>query len=311
VLDILGIFLMGTFHEGEKKMQALAGVSRQADQLSGMVQSAMPPAAVRFLTGQRMAVVTTIDKDGAIWVSAIVGEPGFIYPISPEQLIVDAHTLPASDVLWHNLAPPNNHSAGMVVINFGQRRRLRLNGTTTADGQFLILAVAQTYSNCPKYIQKRELVQVLTAADRDKVQSSQSAALDEKDKSLIASSDTFFIGTYAQNGGADASHRGGQPGFVQVIDDGRIRFPDYSGNNMFNTLGNLALNPRLGLLFIDYQSGNTLQVTGWADAIQPFAWHNGEREGHIDVLIDQVIRTGSGPAGKWQFSEYSPYNPRV
>jgi predicted pyridoxine 5'-phosphate oxidase superfamily flavin-nucleotide-binding protein len=105
------------YHPGEKRIQELAGASFQAEQLDSMVQSALTPPAVQFLLAQRLAAITTIDKDGAVSVSALVSKPGFIYPISQHKIIIDAHTLPTSDILWRNLEAETNHPAGVVAIH--------------------------------------------------------------------------------------------------------------------------------------------------------------------------------------------------
>jgi len=303
---------MSVYHDGEKKIQRLAGVSQQAEQLSGMVQDSLTLPAVHFLLAQRFAALTTIGKDGSLWVSGLVGEPGFIYPVAAEQIVIDAHTLPKSDILWSNLAEAGSaqsKSAGMVAINFGLRRRLRVNGKLRADDEFLVFDIEQTYGNCPKYIQRREPEESTALPGTEQLHASSGNELNEQDSQLIAGADTFFIGSFAQDGGADASHRGGLSGFVQVLDKNHIRFPDYSGNNMFNTLGNLAINPNIGLLFVDFESGDTLQVSGRAENIEPFSWKSGEKLGHVDVTVREVRRTGGGPLGHWEFQEYSPFNP--
>ena len=84
------------------------------------------------------------------------------------------------------------------------------------------------------------------------------AALSPKHAQLIANADTFFLGTIHPSRGADASHRGGPPGFVRV-DGNRLWWPDYPGNNMFNSFGNLAVDPSAALLFIDFDTGTALQ----------------------------------------------------
>ena len=81
---------------------------------------------------------------------------------------------------------------------------------------------------------------------------------------LIALAETFFIATDHPESGAAISHRGGNPGFVRVAGSRRLAIPDYAGNNLFNTLGNIAANPRVGLLFIGFESGRTLQLSGRA-----------------------------------------------
>lgn len=88
--------------------------------------------------------------------------------------------------------------------------------------------------------------------------------LTERQQDWITAADTFFIGSAHVQAGTDASHRGGNPGFVQVHDSRTLRWPDYAGNNLFNTLGNLNVEARAGLLFLDFEHGHTLQLTGSA-----------------------------------------------
>ena len=72
----------------------------------------------------------------------------------------------------------------------------------------------------------------------------------------------FFIASTDPDGAPDCSYKGGDPGFVRVIDDRTLAFPMYDGNGMFRTLGNLRVNPRVGLLFIDFEGGTRLRVNG-------------------------------------------------
>ena len=72
----------------------------------------------------------------------------------------------------------------------------------------------------------------------------------------------FFIATTDAEGSPDCSYKGGDPGFVRVVDDRTLAFPVYDGNGMFRTLGNIRVNPRVGLLFIDFETGNRLRVNG-------------------------------------------------
>jgi predicted pyridoxine 5'-phosphate oxidase superfamily flavin-nucleotide-binding protein len=128
----------------------------------------------------------------------------------------------------------------------------------------------------------------------------------------IERADTLFIASVHATRGADASHRGGQPGFVRVLDERRLRVPDYAGNNMFQTLGNIATDPRVGLLFVAFDTGTTLQLTGRARIL----WEVSDRAGlpgaerAVEVEVDEVVEiAGQGPLG-WRFVEYSPFNPR-
>ena len=86
---------------------------------------------------------------------------------------------------------------------------------------------------------------------------SEYAALSPDQRAWITAADTFFVATHAAGLGADVSHRGGHPGFVSVTDEGRLTWPDYPGNSMYMTLGNLELEPRAGLLFLDWDRGRS------------------------------------------------------
>ena len=79
---------------------------------------------------------------------------------------------------------------------------------------------------------------------------------------FIEARDMFFIASTDADGSPDCSYKGGDPGFVRVIDDSTLAFPVFDGNGMFLTLGNLAVNPRVGLLFIDFETGTRLRVNG-------------------------------------------------
>ena len=152
----------------------------------------------------------------------------------------------------------------MIAVEFATRRRVRLNGTLTeaSDGK-LTVEVEQAYGNCPQYIQQRLLAPTDASQQTDPGQARRGTALDAADIQLIRSADTFFLGTTHPERGTDASHRGGTPGFARV-EGGRLWWPDYPGNNMFNSFGNLAVNPEAALLFIDFDAGVTLHLSGTA-----------------------------------------------
>jgi len=86
----------------------------------------------------------------------------------------------------------------------------------------------------------------------------------EDDRAFIESRPLFFIATADAQGRPDCSHKGGLPGFVRVVDRQTIAFPSYDGNGMFKSLGNLLVNPHVGLLFIDFESPRRLRVNGQA-----------------------------------------------
>ena len=132
---------------------------------------------------------------------------------------------------------------GVLFIELTTRRRLRVNGTVArVGGGRLAVAVAEAYPACPKYIQRRTREAGGAAGEGGALAGE---ALDDELRRWIEGADTLFVASGHPGGHLDVSHRGGEPGFVQVV-NGALRVPDYPGNSMFNTLGNLHADPRAG-----------------------------------------------------------------
>jgi hypothetical protein len=142
---------------------------------------------------------------------------------------------------------------------------LRLNGDAErrSDGNTYVW-VRQVYANCPKYIQAREPETGEAEPGLQGRHVLRSPNLTDDQRRRISDTDTFFIASAHPEGEADVSHRGGNPGFIRFLGEESLEFPDYSGNTMFNTLGNTAINPRVELLFLDFEGGGTLQLRGEA-----------------------------------------------
>jgi hypothetical protein len=138
------------------------------------------------------------------------------------------------------------------------------------------------------------------------------ATLGPDQQGTLIQADALFIATAHPARGADASHRGGAPGFIEVLDDRTLRIPDYSGNSMFNTLGNLRVNARAGIIVPDFERGRTLQLTGTAEIL----WNQdnpADRTGGTHRFLAFRITHWLElplPAGvKTEFLDYSPFNP--
>jgi len=207
-------------------------------------------------------------------------------------------------------------SIGTLAVDFAKRHRSRVNGVVrSADGGVILVDVDQAYANCPKYIQRREepeeAVEPSTTAPDDPPPS-RTAALDVGQIDLIRRADTFFIGTAAPGHGADASHRGGAPRFVRAT-AGSVEWPDYAGNSMFNTLGNVEASRRAGLAFIDFATGTVVQLTGPAeivwDAESTEQVPGAERL--VRVQVEEVVETRRRLLTPLPVVEYSPFNPPV
>ncbi|MEP6988602.1 MAG: pyridoxamine 5'-phosphate oxidase family protein [Chloroflexota bacterium] len=293
------------YHEGEIEVQSRAGVRTMAERIGRGIYPVMPHIAQDFLSQQTIVAASSVDEAGNVWASLLTGKPGFLDPVDEQTLHIAA--LPAiDDPLSQNLAV--NPHIGLVAIDFASRSRVRVNGSAVLQADGLLVQVEQAYSNCPKYIQARTSLPVSYLSQPAVSRSEQ---LTPAQSTFIVRADTLFIASYHPEGGADASHRGGNPGFIHVVNAGLLEFPDYSGNMMFNTLGNLTANPHAGLLFLDFDRGATLQLTGqteiiW-DAERLAAIPGAERI--ISFQIGQVIEHANALPFNFQLHQYSPYNP--
>ncbi len=257
------------FHAGELAIQARFGAQERMDkQARRMVRDYLPEQHQQFFAQLSYLIVGTVDTVGNLWASILVGEPGFLSSPNEHTLRVTAQPL-FGDPLATTLA--EGIDIGLLGIELHTRRRNRLNGSITAiHATSFDVHVGQSFGNCPQYIQARIFELVESDATSPKVH--QFTTLGAAERAIITAADTFFIATAYQDEsagaarGVDVSHRGGKPGFVR-IDDGTLTVPDFSGNCHFNTFGNLELNPRAGLLFVDFESGDLLYLTGTAEVI--------------------------------------------
>jgi predicted pyridoxine 5'-phosphate oxidase superfamily flavin-nucleotide-binding protein len=263
----------------------------------------IPDIARQFLLEQRMIVVSAA-YDGAVWTTILVGEPGFIQPQDDSSIQVEAH-LPPGDPLFGAFDSPLE--IGMIAIEPETRRRMRINGRAQLHNDVLTVQADQVFGNCPKYIQTRRgrLVDHSPTTAR-----STGSALTEDQVTWIGSADTFFVGTTAPGLGTDASHRGGNPGFIDVA-PGRLTWPDYIGNSMYMTLGNLELDPRAGLLFVDFERGHSLHLSGTArvdwDPGRAAQWPGAQRV--VDLDITRVVQLDHRVALRWELERLSRFNP--
>lgn len=289
-------------------MQALARQVHQSDRNGAMIATSITPGAWRFLAAQPMLVLGSWDGERGAWPTLVIGAPGFARTVDGAQVLLDMTTTCADpdDPLWDNLR--RNGLMSMLAIELATRRRLRINGhlatlpNTSLARRAFEVTVDQTYPNCPKYIQRRTIqANNLTSATDP---THQGTALTDAQAALIADADTFFVASVHPSHGTDVSHRGGKPGFVGVESPYCLRIPDYQGNNMFNTLGNIHATGFAGLLFIDFITGRQLQIIGEAS----IDWNTDTQRAWL-VKIRQV-RESSLPLGvSWDFVDASPFNP--
>ncbi|WP_378732138.1 pyridoxamine 5'-phosphate oxidase family protein [Nocardia brasiliensis] len=295
---------MTPFHLGELAVQQRMGQAQVADRVGRMIRADIPAVAAAFLAEQPMVVIAAADDAGRLWATELVGPPGFVHAIDADTIAVDAQPT-AGDPLREALTRPAR--VGMIALQPQRRRRMRVNGAATAVAGGLLIVTDQVYSNCPKYITRRQLESYRPDVEPPPAQ--HGTELDARQQAAIAAADAFFVATADTEGNADASHRGGNPGFLQVLSPTRLRWPDYRGNSMFMTLGNIEVNPRCGILVPDWATGGTLQLTGTAElSWAPETFATGA-QCSIDFTITEVVeRPGAGPL-RWGPPELSPVNP--
>jgi uncharacterized protein len=278
------------FHGGELAVQRRAGVEAEAARLAAMVgRGQFGAGKAAFLSETTFAAIAARDRTGRLWTSPLLGPPGFLIAASPTTLEIRA-PLGSADPL-HGL--PDGQPVGVVAINFSTRRRVRINGSlASTDAGRLAVDVDQAYGNCPQYIQQRD-VHIDAPPDDERACWYSGIILRPKDIRLIEAADTFFLGTTHATAGNDASHRGGAQGFVRVVGE-HVCWPDYPGNNMFNSFGNLAADPTAALLFVDFRAGIALQLSGratvfWGD--QSAADDGAPTGRRVEFVPEQVITT--------------------
>ncbi|MCT7370529.1 pyridoxamine 5'-phosphate oxidase family protein [Mycolicibacterium llatzerense] len=294
---------MNAYHAGELAVQRRMGQAEIAARVGRMIRTEIPAAAAAFLSEQPMIVLAATDDAGRVWASLVTGPAGFVHAEDDQTITVDALPVPGDPL--HDVLRRPGRQVGMIAIEPQTRRRMRVNGSVQPTAAGLSIHPDQVYSNCPKYISRRHIDEVADVASPAVVR--RADVLDERLQRIVARADTFFIGSADPEGNADASHRGGNPGFLQVLSPNRLRWPDYRGNSMFMTLGNISANPRCGLLIPDWETGTTLQLTGTAEIV----WDGGVAGSQcsVEFTVDEVIELTDVSPLRWGQAELSPANP--
>lgn len=304
------------FHAGEIAVQERVGVRAKMEaQGRRVIRDYFTEQHQQFYTQLPFLIAGTVDVNGHPWASILVGEPGFLSTPDKHTLQVDSKPL-FGDPLTNTLA--EGIDIGLLGIELPTRRRNRMNGTITviASNGFTV-RVGQSFGNCPQYIQARSVV--LPESHHSPQIVREIAALTEAERAMIAAADTFFIATAFYGNisdlvrGVDVSHRGGKPGFVRIDPDGTLNIPDFAGNLHFNTIGNLLLEPHAGLLFLDFNQGDLIYLTGTAEVI----WDSNEihafagAERLIRFQMTQGYRVESSLPLQWSAPDYSPFLDRT
>jgi len=296
------------FHSGELHLQKLSSVNVVADKLSKMmITDYLTEQHQLFFNSLNTLFIASIDEYEKPWASLLVGHTGFMYTPNKTHLNIQAKPF-SGDKLTENFI--HNRHLGLLGLEHHTRRRNRAAGELTDfDESGISIKINQAFGNCPKYIQARNVhiidsINKPTRADTEELNQMNDAC-----KQTIEQADTFYIASYQpgkDKQGADISHRGGKPGFVKIINEDTLVFDDYSGNNLFMTLGNIVSYPYAGLLFIDYKKNTFWQLQCQAEIIEtPDKKHARQ----VRLIVNQIRRLSPGLNINWELIDYSKFLP--
>lgn len=301
------------YHAGEQELQDRLGRKEAQSQMARRIHMPYVPSEFSHLLSTLPVIFAgSVDARGNPWASALFGAPGFATTPSDKHFQL-AGQRTHGDPFWDNAqvgAP-----VGFVGIDFSKRQRIRLNGVVENNDNVLDIGVVQAYGNCPRYIHKRNQTAVRSAPNQQSIEREVFSEITLEVAELISSADTFFVASYndrddpCDTGGTDVNHRGGNPGFVKV-DGNSLTVPEFNGNFAFNTLGNFLINPKAGLLFINFDTGDLVQLTGrvtlmWDLEGDAKAFKGAERAWRFELDFGHILRGVS--ARSWQALEPSPF----
>lgn len=305
------------FHRGEVQIQAEDGVDTAA--LDAGVAEAFPPALntneARFVEQRTFSIAGTIDADGRPWGSPLFGASGELFSVVDDTTVRVTPQVIDGDPLIENIEATGE--LGILYFQPSRRRRAKSlgRGTLESDGA-ITYQMRRNYGLCTKYIFKRDHDGEFDQTGSGRPQPTTSRHLGHDDQTQLEASDTVFVVSHHDEHGTDPTHRGGPKGFVTVVDDTTVSLPDYPGNGMFQTLGNLLLDDRIGLTSIDFHTGRTVQLTGHGSIVasDPDDIYS-KRTLHIDIT---EVRTTWPDVGGWtdveafelrpgQFNPATPY----
>ena len=301
------------FHEGELQAQQRAGEVEKGKRNGRAIADTIVKGAFNFIEQQPMVVLGSVDPQANLWASVLVGRPGFLRVPGERAVEFDlAQTARNShDPFWTNIEL--DPRVGMLLIELSTRRRFRINGRIARTApDHLSVAVDEAFPNCPKYIQRRDFTGQSVNETIVSTGMREGHVLEPPQQALITSLDTFFVASGHPSRGVDVSHRGGNPGFIRVLNDRTLRIPDYIGNSMYNTLGNFVANPRAGLVFLDFERSQTLQLIGRPEILWDLddpQQETGGTKRYWDFHIERWRQLDIPHKLEWDFMDYSPHNP--
>ncbi|KAF2429305.1 oxidoreductase-like protein [Tothia fuscella] len=336
------VFLSRPWHTGETRMHTLMNVPENDNPTA----YTLTPQAAYLLQRAPLLALGTLDSEGRPWTTLLGGENGFARPLGGDmvglRVDVDAEFDPVVEVL----VPRGRRGAGEVVkgeevergkgllvggltIDLMTRKRVKIAGrmvvgAVSGEGSDkgermgvgemqLVCKIEQSLGNCPKYLNKKD---IRPAPAHPKL-ISKSAQLSPEGIALLAKADLFFISSSNSTKDMDTNHRGGPPGFVRLlandISGAQIVYPEYSGNRLYQTLGNLVTTSKAGIVIPDFETGDVLYITGTTEILigkdaNTLLPHSNLA---VKITITEARFVEKGLPFRGIVDEFSPYNPNV
>lgn len=326
------------FHPGEK---AIHNLLRLQTPRQNPTATGLPPHFAARLAASPLLALGALDAAGNAWTTLLGGAPGVAQPLS-----LGAHGIlgvgasgvttfdPVLEALlgrdegeeepYHisreELEGGGGRLVGGLGIDLALRDRVKFGGRLVAgkvDGDEssveMAVLVEESLGNCPKYLNKKSIRPHTTSSPKlvgDKL------PLPKEAVDLLGKADMFFLSSTDGLGGMDTNHRGGPPGFVRILhddeEDGTVLvYPEYSGNNLYQTLGNLHLRPKVGICVPDFDTGDVLYLTGDTEIL----FGSGKLMPHTKLAVRIHVRdmrfVSDGLGFRGELGERSGYNPPV
>ena len=337
--------LSRSWHEGENEIHKLTKVDAGEDDPTSQM---LAPRAAYIVQRYSLMALGTLDAEDRPWCTVWGGDPPFVQPVAEGLLgiktTVDASYDPVAKALFKGRTDGEvvrEEGAGRMIsglsIELMDRSRWKLYGRMMAGalsatendsseevGQSgevqLVWKIDQSLGNCPKYLNRKK---ISSHTPHPKLISDSSHLCTEA-LDLIAQADLFFISSAHEHEDMDCNHRGGPAGFIRVLqptsssEASTIVWPEYSGNNLYQTLGNLMTTPRAGLCIPNFTTGDVLYLTGTTEVLvgEPASTLISKTNLAVKLHITAAILVHSGLPFRGTPPDdttqgLSPYNPRI
>ncbi|KAK3998317.1 hypothetical protein QBC44DRAFT_228393 [Cladorrhinum sp. PSN332] len=320
------------WHAGEQAIHKLLKVPTSSRE--NPTSSGLPPSYARRVAVSPLVALGGLDDQGRPWTTIWGGERGFIRPVAHSvlglQSIVDKAHDPVLKSLLNGVPDgevfqsDEGKQISALSIDLESRDRVKLTGKmvvgtvgsrpgTDAIGEVqMALHIQESLGNCPKYLNKK----IIRAHIPSPELVSSALPLPEEAVKLISQADMFFLSS-TNNKTMDTNHRGGAPGFLRILtnsesDGVALIYPEYSGNRLYQTLGNLHINPSIGLAIPDYTTSSVLYLTGTSTLlVNPPSSILPHTKLAVKITVHSAIYIKDSLPFRGEPGELSPYNPPV